>query len=499
MHHWSGLRQGGGRAVRISLVFVALAVGGFAGAGCGEFADRPEIAPSRAAAAGPDRYWEAPSPEAARDAALVADYRSTATVSGRTSLAELIDIALRNNPDTRRSWEAARAAAAAYGQAQAAYYPKVAFANTAGYTRFPFQTDPGPSIVRQWQTLPTFEATYTLIDFGRRAADSTIAEEESAAANFAMNRTIQTVVFAVQRGYYGLAAAEAAVAAAQQNVALAASDLESVDKRVNLGLATRPALLLARERRAQAEYELENARTMVNDARAALATAAGIAADRPFEIADLSHEALPTTLGAEVDDLIRQALGQRPDLAAAAARLHEAEAAEQRSHAEWYPTVGIDSRWGEDYWQYNFNGSPTITSGAPDAAALVTLRWDIFTGFYRLNDDRRAAAERAAQGEAVRALELATIAQVWSSYYDFQDGLKRNGYAQALLAAARASYADNALTYRRGLSTIVELLTAQRDLADARYTVIQARAELLSEAAAVVYAVGGLRLPGASH
>jgi outer membrane protein len=47
----------------------------------------------------------------------------------------------------------------------------------------------------------------------------------------------------------------------------------------------------------------------------------------------------------------------------------------------------------------------------------------------------------------------------------------------------------------QGLSTIVELLTAQRDLANARYTLIQSRADLLTSYAAVAYAAGALRIP----
>jgi outer membrane protein TolC len=42
------------------------------------------------------------------------------------SLAELIDIAERNNPETRVAWERARQAAAAVGLSESAYYPFLA-------------------------------------------------------------------------------------------------------------------------------------------------------------------------------------------------------------------------------------------------------------------------------------------------------------------------------------------------------------------------------------
>src|ERR1700732_4571694 len=57
-------------------------------------------------------------------------------------LAELIDIAERNNPETRVAWERARQAAAAVGLSESAYYPFLAASAVAGYDRafIPFPT-----------------------------------------------------------------------------------------------------------------------------------------------------------------------------------------------------------------------------------------------------------------------------------------------------------------------------------------------------------------------
>src|SRR3954467_2241755 len=58
------------------------------------------------------------------------------------SLAELIDIAERNNPETRVAWERARQAAAAVGLSESAYYPFLVASAAAGYDRafIPFPT-----------------------------------------------------------------------------------------------------------------------------------------------------------------------------------------------------------------------------------------------------------------------------------------------------------------------------------------------------------------------
>src|ERR1700720_2015898 len=58
------------------------------------------------------------------------------------TLAELIDIAERNNPETRVAWERARYAAGAVGLSESAYYPFLVASAAAGYDRafIPFPT-----------------------------------------------------------------------------------------------------------------------------------------------------------------------------------------------------------------------------------------------------------------------------------------------------------------------------------------------------------------------
>src|SRR5260370_7391188 len=96
-----------------------------------------------------DRTWSPPNlPNYERE---LAEYHfSEAQGSSRVSinprkiygLAELIDIAERNNPDTRVAWERARQAAAAVGLSESAYYPFLVASAAAGYDRpfIPFPT-----------------------------------------------------------------------------------------------------------------------------------------------------------------------------------------------------------------------------------------------------------------------------------------------------------------------------------------------------------------------
>ena len=204
---------------------------------------------------------------------------------------------------------------------------------------------------------------------------------------------------------------------------------------------------------------------------------------------------IPAGLGSEVDQLIETAVRSRPDLAAQVATLDARRAEVARTKAEFYPTVGILGNYAEQSWQFKYDGSTSQTDNQPQYTALLTINWDIFTGFKRLNDVRQAEADRDAAGAQLKSLEVEAISSVWRAYYEFQTALSRYEYAKALLAASQESYYANLDTYRQGLSTIVELLTADRDLANARYTIVQSRADLLTSSAAVAYAVGAIEMP----
>ncbi len=483
------------------LVIAALGLALCAG-GCTYFAEQPEVYPDKFSPQESDRAWT-PRSGAANEYAIPTQARPPSTLpeprvssaGNKYDLPALIDIALSNNPDTRQTWYQARAAADAFGVSRAPYYPLVGTQIPGGYEREIFELPGQNAVLRQWQITPVLEFTYTLLDFGRRDAGAAAARAQLAAANYSFNRKLQDVVFATQRSFYAIGAAKAAVRAAEENVELAKTDDEAVGRRVDLGLATEPELLLSRQRVAQSQYDLASAHLLVREAQASMAVALGVAANTPLDVPSLESLPIPAGLGSEVDQLIETAVRSRPDLAAQVATLDARRADVERTKAAFYPTVGIMGSYGTQNWDFKYDDTPNIDANQPQYTALLTVNWDIFTGFKRLNDVRQAEAARDAAGAQLKSLEVDAISSVWRAYYEFQTALSRYEYARALLAASQESYDANLDTYRQGLSTIVELLTADRDLANARYTIVQSRADLLTSSAAVAYAVGAIAMP----
>jgi outer membrane protein len=473
--------------------------------GCGSAAlsDRPEFDPPRQASASAERAWTpAPADRAAlqTDALASTNAYNTAidTTTGRTyDLPSLINMALAANPSTRADWQAARSAAYAWGRSRAPYYPLVKLDSRSGYERIVDQVPNHWGTLKNWQSTNLLSLNYVLIDFGRRDAAANSAHANLLAANFAFNRSLQAVLFNVERAFYLFDASRARITAAQAVVHLAETDRRAVQKRHDLGLATGPDLLLARQREAQAEYDLENIELGMRDAQADLALALGLDPTQLPPVANFASQPLPAKLGPAIDALLKLAVADRPDLAAEAARLRGQEAQVALARADMYPSLAVNGYYGSHAFNYQLSNPPTpiYTAMAPEYAATLSLKWDLFAGFAHLNAIGQAQAARDQAQAQLQATALEVASEVWRSYYAFQTAMKKYQYAEALLQASQSSYDSNYKSFGHGLVNIIDLLAAERDLASAQYTIIQSRADVLVAAADVAYSTGEISAP----
>jgi outer membrane protein len=404
-------------------------------------------------------------------------------------LTDLIDLAQQANPETRLMWELTRAAAARLGVAESLYYPALALVSAAGLSRVEDRTTDGPLYTVGLSITPLLTLQWTLLDFGRRDAMVESAVQQLLQANFQFNRKHQEVTFAVQRSFYGFDASRAKVEATLVSFQAATAVQAEAEARMAAGLATQPDVLLARQQRARAAYEVGAARRSMEEARATLAESLGIPPTVPLRIATLSTLPLPATLAESVERVIDRALAQRPDLAARLATLRAREAEMRRARANFLPRLFIAGSVGGTAGGFDVQTTHrTFGYIEPLHSTMLNFSWDIFDGFSRRNAVREAEARQGEAAADLSALQLRTLREVWKAYADVKAALLQREYAEALLTASQDAYNAAFKGYQAGLSTILELLAAERDLAGARMTEIQIRADLLTAAAALAFA-----------
>src|SRR5437016_10503247 len=435
------------------------------------------------------------------------------------NLAELIDIAERNNPETRVAWERARQAAAAVGLSESAYYPFLVASAAAGYDRafIPFPTlavnekklltNPslgavsitgGSSLVTQSQVYRgELNAKWLLLDFGERSAVVASAKEQLMMANVGFNATHQKIVFQVTDRFYQLGTARQKVLVARSSIEAAQTVEQAVQARVDNGLATKPELLQAQQQSAQSAFDVEATTGLESDARVALVESIGLLPTVPLNVADLGQSSTSEQTNGSVDELIARALSQRPDLVAKLANVRAKQNEIRRVRAEYYPKVAIDAHVSETELDVSIAGSKYFGDKQPTWGAFLTVSVPIFDGFARRHKMEIAEAEsRGAENELASARDSA-VREVWKAYTDFKTALRKQDSAAKLVTASQNAFDAVLESDKNGLSTYPEIVSAQRNLASARSVSHDTQSAIYTTASALALSTGDLARPTA--
>src|SRR6266436_5638573 len=433
------------------------------------------------------------------------------------NLAELIDIAERNNPETRVAWERARQAAAAVGLSESAYYPFLAASAAAGYDRafIPFPTlavnqkklltNPslgavsitgGSSLVTQAQVYRAeLNAKWLLLDFGERSAVVASAKEQLMMANVGFNATHQKIVFQVTDRFYQLGTARQKVLVARSSLEAAQTVEQAVQARIDNGLATRPELLQAQQQSAQSAFDVEATTGVESDARVALVESIGLLPTVPLNVADLGQRSTSEQTNGSVDELIARALSQRPDLVAKLANMRAKQNEIRKVRADYYPKVAIDAHVSETELDVSIGGSKYFGDNQPTWGAFLTASVPIFDGFARRHKMEMAEAElHGAENELAGARDSA-VREVWKAYTDFKTALRKQESAAKLVTASQNAFDAVLESYKNGLSTYPEIVGAQRNLASARSVSHDTQSAIFTTATALALSTGDLARP----
>jgi outer membrane protein TolC len=120
------------------------------------------------------------------------------------------------------------------------------------------------------------------------------------------------------------------------------------------------------------------------------------------------------------------------------------------------------------------------------------MEWRIFDGGARKHSLLEAKSkQREAQDEMTHKRDEATR-EVWSAYIAFRTALRKQEAAVALLNSANTSYSASLDAYRYGVKNLVDVVTAEKQLAQARLSGVSARSELLVKAVDLEFVTGNL-------
>lgn len=401
------------------------------------------------------------------------------------TLADLTDLALRNNPATRAAWSAALAAAAGVGVAQSAYLPTLSA--SLGATRGRVITSFGGKAPPLTRYGPNVTLSYVLFDFGVRAGTLGAARYNRLAQALTHDRTLEDVTLAVEQSYYQLFAARRLRVAQAAALAQAKTTLDAARARQAAGTATVGDVYQAQTALAQAELALTSTDGQIRKLEGQLANAVGLPVGTQLALASWTPQAPAVKEQKQLDDWLRHAARHRPDLAAAQAQARAAYEQIRATRGAGLPSLQLTGGAGRTYF------SPSEVPTANSYSIGLSVQIPLFAGYrdqYALAQ-ARAQAQRAdaTRDQLYRRVEL----DVWNSYYDLETAQQAIAASKALEKSAAQALDVAQARYRAGVGDLLSLLSAQAARASADAQAVQAQLNWYLAFAALSYAAGGLQ------
>lgn len=397
------------------------------------------------------------------------------------SLAQLTELALQHNPKSKQVWAQVMSDAAAIGIAKGAYLPTLTL--TTGFSHVQPISTSGLANRIQNRYGPTLSLNYVLFDFGKRENELDGANYRLLVSQLSRNRVLQDVVLEVERVYYQSQGITALVASAKQSLESASISVKTAEAKRASGMATIGDVYRAKTAEAQAKLTLERAIGEQEKVKGRLANALGAPVNQPILLQPWPDVVENAELLREMDGLLQHGKTARPDLLAAEAQVLAARA-----------NVGVVGSQGLPSLEFVANNSWTyFVENRPDNMNYsigVQLKVPLFQGFQNTYAIRQSKAQlekaEAARDQAQRQIEL----EVWQAYFDLRTAGEAIDSANSLKSNAEHSVDSAQARYRAGVGTLLEWLTSETDLANARMQEIQARIDWYVNMAQLTHALG---------
>lgn len=421
------------------------------------------------------------------------------------SLAELLDIALQNNPTTKQTWAIARSSAAQYGESLSPFYPDISFSSFYFRQKAGFPTSGVPTaavgspttissvgisngIVESYFTEagPDVILSYTLFDFGQRTAAALAAREALYYADLTHNQQIQTVLQTVMSDYYNYLYQLAVLKGDEANLANAQMALDAANEKFALGLAALGDVAQERTQYLQSKINLTSQKQAVENAFAQLAVDLGLPANLTFKVQPLPDQIKADPMLDSIDALVSVAQNQRQDFLASQANVKSKQASLLQAQRAVLPTINTQLSTGR-YW---FNEG--LEEKVNHWTAIVALSFPIFNGFYYRNQIKNAQANVELSEAQLMQTELSIIQSVTTAHMGVKTAATNLGDSEEYLKAAELEFNIALTSYKVGTMTILDVLQAQSMLADARTKKANAQKNWFLSLANIAYATGSL-------
>lgn len=398
------------------------------------------------------------------------------TTARPITLDEAVALARRNAPEMIQAEGQRRTSAADVRSAYAAFLPSLSL--SAGATRqLPAastrtRVENGQVItvpVDPWSSSVGMGASMTLFEGGRRIFDLRQAQARADAAEINEVVQIYGTALAVKQRFFDVLAARETETAARTQLDQAEQQRRAANAQVQARTATRSDSL-------RAEIQVRNARLAVMDARDAQQVAIASLTrviGAPYPVTAAPADSLQPADQAPPEETLRAWAENGPTVRQAQAALEGARAAQRGAWAAYLPSVTAG---------YSRGGSGTSTDFALgtdgysySGSFRLSLSFPLFNQLQREGQTTQASVATENAEAALRDARLAARESVTRLFVAFRSARDRVASQEVTVAMAGEDLRVQQQRYAVGGSTLLDVLTSQTQLDQARRDLIRAR------------------------
>ncbi|SMO75450.1 Outer membrane protein TolC [Balnearium lithotrophicum] len=319
---------------------------------------------------------------------------------------------------------------------------------------------------------------------GKLRSAVSLAKKEVKVSKEDLRKNENEVIYSVVKAYYSVLTAKAFVETAELAVRDARKHVKDAEVVYRSGLGLKSDVLRAKVYLEQMEENLVKAKSNYEVALRALKVSMG---EFPKGEINVDGDLTYREYDFDLDDLIRTALKERPEIKEMELRLSQTEDLEKMAKGNFLPQIGA---FGQV-----FSADDTAPWNKENSSWAVGVRasLNLFSGGEKFYNLRKSRIERLKVKEYREQVKKGIAFQVSKAYYDFLSAKKRVELARSAIKSAQETLRIVEKRYKNGLATITELLDTQTALNSARSNYVSALSNYRQAVAKVYYETGILR------
>ncbi len=402
------------------------------------------------------------------------------------TLPDLMQIAICNNPALSAEYMLLKSKEAALGASKGQYLPSLTLTGQGLLQESKEEHINGTT--RKEPYSATASAQWLIYDFGGRSSQVGQNKALLSATNHSYNAALQELILKVNNAYLTALSAKASLDSYKESNKTYQRAYQESKKRYDLGMVNLVDKLQAKTSYEQSQLQVVKAENTLRQAQGNLATLLNLNPATEIKLSTIEDDGELTKLqaGDEIEKLMQEALNERPELKAGESSVLATKESISYARTGALPSLtAIANGTYGDNWKhsnpYNLNGEVGLK-----------LSWPLFSGMSTMYQIDQAKFLYEQSQKNLDNQRNAVLNEVWSYYQNYQTGVKAYEISKQILATAEENSKVAFRYYEVGKVDILNLLTANARLAEAKQGVVNAFYGLLINKAQLYRAVGRL-------